>query len=150
AQHDQVTIGESSVILYVDLERELDPEVASPVLKHQEQGAPRAAAKAVAADAVHRPLEMDGDIVPIGEFRHDPAIARLVVPLQIFQRRLREDDAESERVIGPVAFVDGDPCFGALLLQQNGKIEAGRPAADDRDLHASIPASKYFRLKTFF
>ena len=66
----------------------------------------RAAAEAVAADAVHRTLEVDFDVVPVGEVRRDRPIALEVVFLEGLERLVGEHDAKAEGVVGAVALVD--------------------------------------------
>jgi hypothetical protein len=75
-QHHQIGVGEARLVVDVGLEHQVDAEFARALLQDQEQLAARAAAKAVAADPVHRAAEVHGDIVPIGEFLGDAAIAR--------------------------------------------------------------------------
>ena len=118
-----------------------DAEFARPLLQDQEQLAPRAAAKAVAADPMHRAAEMHGDIVPIGEFLGDAAIARQIVFLEIVERGVGEHHAETEGVVGAVALVDRDLGLRPLFLQQDRSIETRRSATDDRDFHGSLRRS---------
>src|SRR5262245_65188480 len=54
---------------------DLHAEGARAPAQNLQQRAARAAAEAVAADAVRRPAEMDLDVVPIGEVADDGAIA---------------------------------------------------------------------------
>ena len=49
------------------------------------------------------------------------------------ERLIGEDDAPAEGVVGPVALEDGDVGVRARLLEQQGEVETGRPAADHRD-----------------
>jgi hypothetical protein len=56
------------------LEAQLDAERAGALLQ-EAAGSARAAAEAVAADAVHACLEMDLDVVPVGEVLGDRPVA---------------------------------------------------------------------------
>src|SRR5205807_6073220 len=81
-----------------------------------------------------------GNIVPIGEFLGDAAIARRIVLFEIVQRGVGEHHAEAEGVVGAVALIDRDLGLRPLLSQQDRGIETGRSAADDRNLHNGPPA----------
>jgi hypothetical protein len=65
----------------------------------------------------------------------DPDRADRVVALEILQRLGREHHAPAESVVGAVALDDGDLVGGVPQLHGNGKIEAGRAAAENRNLH---------------
>ena len=101
------------------LELQLDAERARALLQEPQQRRARAAAEAVAADAVHRALEMDLDVVPVGEVVGDRAVALAVVVLERLQRLVGEHDAEAERVVRPVALEDGDAavCGQAFFIR---------------------------------
>ena len=137
-QHHEVGIGKARLVVDLGLEVQPDAEFTRAFLQDQQQLAARAAAKAVAADAVYGAAEVHGDIVPIGEFLGDPAIARRIVFLEIIERCIREHHAETERIVGAVALIDRDLGLWPLLLEQDRRIETGRSAADDRDLHGSL------------
>ena len=113
----------------------MNTEFARAALQDQKQRAPRAAAKAVAADPMHRSLEVNGDVVPVGEFFGDAPVARRIVLFEIIQRRVGEHHAETEGVIGAVALIHRDLSLRALLLEKDRRIQAGGSATDDRDLH---------------
>ncbi len=138
AHHDQVGVGKARLVVDVRFEMQFDAELASTLLQDQEQRAPGAAAEAVAADAVGLTLEVDGDVVPIGEFLRDPAVARRIVALERVERRIGEHHAEAERVVGAVALVHHDLVRGILLLHQDREIEAGRASPDDGDFHGAL------------
>jgi hypothetical protein len=108
---------------------------ACALVQQPQQGRARAAAEAVAADALHRALEIDLDVVPIGEILGDCAIAVAVIGLEGLERLVREHDPEAEGVVGAVAFVDGDARLRPRLLVEDGEIEPGRAAADHIHLH---------------
>src|SRR5271155_2734841 len=93
-------------------------EFARALLQDQEQLAPRAAAETVAADPMHGTAEMHGDIVPIGKLLRNATIARGIVFFEIVEGSVGEDDPKAERVIGAVAFVDGDFGVRPLLAKQ--------------------------------
>ena len=145
-QHHQIGIGKAGLVLDVGLEDQGDAEFARPLLQDQEQLAARAAAKAVAADPMHRAAEMHGDIVPIGKFLGDAAIAWGIVFLEIVERRIGEHHAEAERIVGAVALIHRDLGLRPLLLQQDRRIKPGRSTTDDRDLHGSLRRSGTWEL----
>ena len=102
-----------------------------------QQGRARAAAEAVAADAVGGAAEMDLDVVPIGEVADDGAVALAVVGLEGVERLVGEHHAEAEGVVRPVALEHGDAGLRPRLLHQDREIEAGRAAADHVNFHAA-------------
>ena len=113
----------------------MDAEFARPRLQDQQQRAPGAPAKTIAADPMNRSLEMNGNVVPIGELFGDTPVARRIVFFEIVERRIREHHAEAKRVVGAVALIHRDLSLRALLLEQDRRIQAGGSATDDRDLH---------------
>ena len=76
---------------------------------------------------------MDGDVVPVSEIRQDGGVAFRVVAAENIQRLVREDDAEAEGVVRPVALIKRDAAFRTGLFQQDREIETGRTAAKDGD-----------------
>ncbi len=90
---------------------------------------------------MHRAAEMHGDVVPVGEFLGDAAVARKIVLLEIVQRGIGKHHAEAERVVGAVALIHGDLGARALLLEQDRCVETRRSATDDRDFHGSLANS---------
>ena len=103
------------------LELHLDAERAGALLQQPQQGHARAAAEAVAADAVHRALEMDLDVVPVGEVAGDRAVALAVVVLEGLERLVGEHHAEAERVVRPVALEDGERICGHAFFIRMAK-----------------------------
>ena len=93
---DEVRIGEQALVVHVGLIDEPHLEFRRAFLQDEQEGPPRAAAEPVAADAVDGILEMDRDIVPVGEFLGDAPIARKIVFLEIVERRIGEHDPEPE------------------------------------------------------
>ena len=76
-------------------------------------------------------LEMDRDVVPIGEILQDRGMADRIVAPEDIEGLVGEDDAEAERVVGAIALIQRDIALGAGLFQQDREIEAGRPAAEN-------------------
>src|SRR6478609_2069221 len=87
---------------------------------------------------MHGAAEVHGNVVPVGEFLGDTAIARRIVFLEIVERRIGEDHAEAEGVVGAVALMDRDLGLRPLLFQEDRGIETGRSAADYRHLHQRL------------
>lgn len=147
---DEIGVGEAGFVLDVRLEIQDDAQFARARLEDQEQLLPRAATKAVAADPMDRSAEVHGDVIPVGEFLGDAAIARKVVLLEIIECGVREHHAKAEGVVGAVALVDRDLGVRPLLLQQDCSVETRRSATDDRDFHGSLANSirrNYFKPK---
>ena len=103
-----VRVGRRDFGLVLDL----DAERAGAPAQDLQQRRARAAAEAVAADAVGRAAEMDLDVVPIGEVADDGAVALAVVALERVERLVGEHHAEAEGVVGPVALEHGDRVCG--------------------------------------
>jgi hypothetical protein len=101
--HHQIAVAEAALIVDLSLIEEPNAEFGGALLKDQQQGSPRTAAKAVASDAVDSALEMDRNVVPISEFLSDPLVTRKIVPLEIVEGRVREHHAEAERVVATIA-----------------------------------------------
>ena len=116
-EQDEIGIGKARLVVDIHFEMEVDTELARSLLQDQQQFLPRAAAKAVTPDPMHRAAKMHGDIIPIGELLGDAAVARKVVLFEIVERGVREHHAEAERVVGAVALIDGDIGAWALLLE---------------------------------
>jgi hypothetical protein len=88
-----------------------------------------------------RTLEVDGDVVPVREFLDDSAVARGIVALEVVQRRVGENDAEAERVVGRVPLVNRDVGSRLPFLHQYREIQARRATTDNSNLHAPAPRS---------
>jgi NAD(P)-dependent dehydrogenase (short-subunit alcohol dehydrogenase family) len=141
ARDDQVAALEGREVVDVVFEHDLDPELLRALLEEQQKGTARAATEAVAADPPHVPFEVDLDVVPVGERVGDRPVARQVARLEGLQRLVGEDDAEAERVVGPVALVDRDPRVGPTRFDQDGRVQPRRAAAEDRDLHDPVEST---------
>ena len=139
------------------LEDELDAEFPSAPLQQHEQPLAADAAEAVTGRNRAHALVHDRDVVPVGEMALDPGGADGIVALEIVQRFGRKHDAPAERVVGAVALDDRHLVRGAAQFHRDCEIEAGRPAAENRNLHRAIssrfaartiaPERNYFKLK---
>src|SRR5262249_15944006 len=119
-----------------------DTERTGALVQQAQERGPRAAAKTIAADAPHRTLEMDLDVVPVGEVAGDRPVALRVVRLEGVEGLVGEDHAEAQGVVRPVALKHGDARGRPFLLEQDREIEPGRSAADDVNLHARASVRK--------
>src|SRR5438105_15879316 len=99
---------------------------------------------------MHRAAEMHGDIIPIGEFLRDAAIARRIVFLEVVERCVGKHHAEAERVVGAVALIDGDLGSRPLLLEQDRGVKTGGSATDDRDLHKGLRRKSESTIRRYF
>ena len=121
---------------------DLDAERARAPAQNLQQRPARAAAEAVAADAVGGAAEMDLDVVPVGKVADDGAIALAVVAFERVERLVGEHHAEAEGIVGPVALEHGDARLRPCLLHQDREIEPGRAAADHVNFHARLHRSR--------
>ena len=108
-------------------------------LKDAEQRLPAHSAEAVTRAAHNLPTVVDVDVVPVHEMSDDRGIRLLVGALNLGNRRIAEDDAEAERVVWPVLLQNEDLVRRVGSLHEDGEVEAGRPAPDDRDPHEVLP-----------
>ena len=76
---DQVDIGELVEIADLARELELDADIAAARLQHHQQGAALGAAEAVTGGAHDLAVEMEVDLVPIGELAGDRRVGLRVV-----------------------------------------------------------------------
>ena len=88
------------------------------------------------------PLEADVDAVPARERVRDLEVRLGIGVPQRAERLLAEDDAEAERRVGRVPLEHADVDAPVELAQQDREVEPGRPAAHDRDVHASASCSR--------
>ncbi len=137
-ENDEIGIGKARFVVDLDLELQTNAELAGALLQDQQQLAPRTAAKAVAADTMHRAAEVHGNVIPIGEFLGDAAIAGRIVFFEIVQRGVGKHHAEAEGVVGAITLIDRDLGLRPLLPEQDRGVKAGRATTDDRDLHARL------------
>ena len=133
---DQVVLGDDRLgVGLVDLEAQLDPFGGGAPLEDVEQALARDRPKADAAAAQDLAVDPDLDRVPGVGAGQDLLVGRLVVLAQVAHRLFGEDDAEPERVVGPVAFVNRDVVVGIGALGEHREVETGRAASNHSDLH---------------
>ena len=140
---DQVGIGELGVRSEVGLEHETHAQRFAACLQDIEEPLAADSAKAVSTRANGAALEVDVDVVPVIEAADDLVVCGTVGIAEIAERLIREHDAPAKRVVGSVAFDDGDLVRGIRALQQQRKIEARGAAANADDSHGfhRIPTS---------
>jgi hypothetical protein len=92
------------------------------------------------------------DVVPVGKVARDRGVALGVGLGEVLERRIREDDAEPEGVVGPVPLDDRDVVGGVRLFHEQAEVEPGRAAADRDDPHRldSRPADTFSRPRRAF
>ena len=117
------------------LEMEVHAELAGALLQDVEQPLAADADEAVAGRADRLAVDMDVDIVPMGELAGDDRARDGIVGHQILDRLVGEDHAPAERVVGPVALEQVDLVRGIAQLHRDREIKPGRPAAEARDAH---------------
>ena len=136
-RHDQIGVFELLEIGDFPREMELDAEFPAARVEDHQQRAALGAAKAMSGRSHRLAVEMEVDLIPVGEFARDRSIGRRVIVHQIVQRLVGKDDAEAERVVGLVTLIDGDVVVRKALLHQQSKVKPAGTAADDHDLHAA-------------
>ena len=134
-------VGEVGARFMLEMER--DAELARPFLQDRQQPLAADADEAVAGGSNRLAVDMDLDIVPMGEFVADPGAAHRIVGHQILDRLVGEDDAPAERVVGAVALEQVDLVRGIAQLHRNGEIEPGRSPAEARDPHLCLSQSAH-------
>ncbi|GDY40903.1 hypothetical protein SANT12839_017850 [Streptomyces antimycoticus] len=112
-----------------------DAEVAAALLEQAEQFLAAHGGEALAADGVALAPVVDVDVGPAGEAPGHGLRDGGVGVLDAAERLVGEDDAEAERVVGGVAFPDGDLVGGVELFHQGREVQPAGTAADDRDVH---------------
>src|SRR5262249_58237935 len=110
-------------------------ELGGPALEDAEEGHAREAGKPVTPYGDFVVPADDVDVVPRDEALGDRAVALLVGFAQRGERLVGKHDAPAVGVPGAVPLHDQDLVARVLLLHQEGEVEAGRPPADDVDLH---------------
>ncbi len=92
-------------------------------------------AEAVTRGSGEPTVPVDLDVGPVAHLPGDGAERRGVGGPQVVERFVGEDHAETERVVGAVALVDG--YFGEIaLLEQDGGQQPSRTAADAGGAHS--------------
>jgi len=129
----------------ITIEAHLHAEFAAAVLQDVEQRVARAAAEAVAADAVGGAAEMDLDVVPVGKVPDDGAVALAVIAFERVERLVGEHHAEAEGVVRPVPLVDRDVPTRPGLLRQQREVQAAGPATDHAHLHGTTAVASISR-----
>src|SRR5436309_2901347 len=85
-------------------------------------------------------FEVDVDIVPVAKRIEDLGMRFRIGVGEIAERLIGKHDTPAERVVGTIAFDDGDVVAAVDLLQQQREIKAGGPSADAYDAHlGSLP-----------
>src|SRR6267142_3290767 len=131
----QIRVGVSREIADLRLELEPHPELGAATLQDVEQALARDAREAVAPRGQHLATVVDVDGIPVSEAAGDLGVALAIGLGKALERRVGEDDPESERIVGPVPLDDRDVVAGVRLLHEQAEIEPGRTATDRDDPH---------------
>jgi hypothetical protein len=136
ARDKQVTGSKGSFVDNLRLEHQPCAEPLAASLQNIEKPLAADAAEPVSAGRDRAALEMDVDVVPVAERVEDIGVCFRIGGRQVAEGLIGEHDAPAKRVVGPIAFDDGDvvPLIG--LLQQQRQVKAGRAAPDTNDTHA--------------
>ncbi len=122
--------------------RSVTPDLLAASLQDLEQLLARDAREAVPARGDDPIAHVDVDVVPVGQRGRDPGEGVGVGGAEVDHRLVGEHHAPAEGVVAAVALEHGDVGVGTGLLEQQGDVQPGRAAADDRDLHRELPAEK--------
>ena len=125
AGRDQVVLREQRLrIADLGFEAELDSLSGSTALEDVEQAAAGDGPEPDAAAAQHLAVDAHLDRVPGVGASQDLVVGCPVLLAQVAHRLLREDDAEPEGVVGPVALVNGHLVAGIAALDEHREVEA--------------------------
>src|SRR3979490_1780094 len=80
----------------------------------------------------------DVAVVPGLEASRAFGVRSFICSAQIRQRLPRKHDAPPKRSVGPVALIDSNFVRRVAVLHEDGKVHAGRPAADYVDFHSGL------------
>ncbi len=127
---------------HLDPELERHTQLEAPLLQDLEQPLTSDRGERMAARDELAPLEADVDPVPAREGVRDLEVRLGIGVPERAEGLLAEDDTEAERRIGRVPFEHADVDASVELAQQDREVEAGRPGADDLDVHASASWSR--------
>src|SRR6266550_8201824 len=108
-----------------------DAELFTLCLQDVEQTKAGDAGKTVAVNRNLLIAMNDVDVVPGFKVASDLSMRDFVGFTQVCQCASGKHDAPAKRIVGPIAFIDGDLVRGLCSLHQDGEVHAGRPAADD-------------------
>ena len=124
-------------------EQDPHPEGGAAGLQDSQQPLAAHRGEAVPAGGKRGSAEVHVDVVPAGELAPHGREDLPVGVLDAAEGLIREHHPEAERVVGRVAFPDGDLVSGVQLLGQGREVQAARTATQDRDAHdiARMPES---------
>ena len=131
-----VVVGGEARVLGLKMNR--DTQCLRAHLQNVEQTLAPNAAEAVTAGGDPLPLEVDVDVVPVGEVGEDFVSACRVVALQVREGLVGEHHAPAEGVVGAVAFDDGDVVRGMAQFHRDREVETGGTGADADDFHSGV------------
>ena len=116
-------------------EVKFDAQFPGALAEDREQPLAADADKTVPGGAYRVAVNMDLDIVPMGEFVRDDLRRRGVVGGEILDRLVREDDAPAERFALAIALKHFDVMRRVAQLHRDREIEPGGTAADHCNFH---------------
>src|SRR6266550_9638943 len=120
---------------------DFNAELFTSCLQDVEQTQAGDAGKTVAVNRNLLIAMNDVDVVPGFKVASDLSMRDFVGFTQICQRASGKHNAPAKRIVGPIAFIDGDVVRGLRFLHQDGEVHSGRPAADNVDLHEESSSS---------
>lgn len=75
------------------------------------------------------------DLMPVGKAVLDRLVGTGILGQELAECFIGKHHTETEGVVRQVALIDGDLVSRISLFHQQGQIEAGRAAPDNRDAH---------------
>ena len=134
----QIGVTEPGGVVDVRLEMLNHAEPVGPLLQQVQQSPTADAGEPVASRADRLAPEMDVDVVPVIQARHDCGMGLGIRRLKARHGFVGEHHAPPKGVIGPIPLEHFDGRRRKGLFEQNGRVEASRAAAETDDpLHGS-------------
>ncbi len=122
AHHQVVLAAQRHGVLDLVLEAQVDAQFTRALLQQDEELLASDATEAMAAGDGFRALEVDGNVVPVGEAGADRLGAQGIVGGEVGEGFVRQHHAPAEGVVGAVAFEHRDLVRGVAQLHRNGEI----------------------------
>ena len=113
----------------------MDAEFRTTLLQDGEQCLPRSAAKSVASAAHLFALEVNCNVIPVGELLAHAFKDRLVAAEEFIKSFIREHDAKSKGIVRLVALEDFYVPVRSRFLCQESCIKSAGSATDNTDFH---------------
>jgi hypothetical protein len=131
----QPVADQSGLVADLALEMQRDAYLFASPLQDFEQLLARDAGEPVSARGDDPIADVDVDVVPVGQRGGDPRERLGIGGPEVDHRLVGEDHAPAEGIVAAIALEHGDVGVGPAPLEQQGDVQPGWAAANDRDLH---------------